>query len=304
MAPDKDGLPPIQFITVQHTILAESLEGHPTALNIQGEGDDDRWENVKNVTVHHNLFANNGHRNPRVTSAGTKVINNVIYNWNDHIGSTTRGSVVDWINNYWKLGPNSKTSKFLLHEDRPGENMPLYMSTPSIYITGNVLVPTSPDLAADNWRYYTLHFDNYTPLPINYRRHTALPSAPIPETVQSAIEAYDSVLNDVGANRRLDCEGNWVSNLDAIDTRIISEVRDSTGSQKVLYHEDDVGGFPPIIPATACTDTDHDGMPDEWEHKYSFNPEFTGDNSQDADGDGYTNIEEFLNGTNPRDVWG
>ena len=40
-------------------------------------------------------------------------------------------------------------------------------------------------------------------------------------------------------------------------------------------------------------------MPDPWEQKYGFNPADPSDDSKDADGDGYTNIEEFLNGTNP-----
>jgi pectate lyase len=151
MAPDKDGLPPIQYITIQRTILAESLEGHSTGLNIQGEGDGDRWKDVRDVTVHHNLFADNGERNPRVTSAGAKIFNNVAYNWNNHVGSTIRGSVIDWINNYWKFGPNSKDPQILLHEDRPGNNMPLYPSTPSIYIAGNIVDPEYPDSDIDNW---------------------------------------------------------------------------------------------------------------------------------------------------------
>ena len=41
-------------------------------------------------------------------------------------------------------------------------------------------------------------------------------------------------------------------------------------------------------------------MPDQWEQIYGLNPNDAGDGSLDADGDGYTNLEEFLNGTNPR----
>ena len=40
-------------------------------------------------------------------------------------------------------------------------------------------------------------------------------------------------------------------------------------------------------------------MPDEWERKYGFNPDDAGDNAHDKDDDGYTNVEEYLNGTNP-----
>ncbi len=40
-------------------------------------------------------------------------------------------------------------------------------------------------------------------------------------------------------------------------------------------------------------------MPDAWEDEYGFNKNNASDGSQDADGDVYTNVEEFLNGTKP-----
>ena len=40
-------------------------------------------------------------------------------------------------------------------------------------------------------------------------------------------------------------------------------------------------------------------MSDLWEDKYGFNKADSTDGSQDSDGDGYTNLEVFLNGTNP-----
>lgn len=42
-------------------------------------------------------------------------------------------------------------------------------------------------------------------------------------------------------------------------------------------------------------------MPDEWETKYGLNPQNVSDAALDADKDGYTNIEEYLNGTDPRE---
>lgn len=48
-------------------------------------------------------------------------------------------------------------------------------------------------------------------------------------------------------------------------------------------------------------DADHDGMPNDWEKKYGFNPEDPSDARQDADGDGFTNLEEYKAGTNPRE---
>jgi len=53
--------------------------------------------------------------------------------------------------------------------------------------------------------------------------------------------------------------------------------------------------------AKVVLDADGDGMPDEWERKNGLNPGAADDASADADGDGFTNIEEFLAKTDPRD---
>jgi len=46
-------------------------------------------------------------------------------------------------------------------------------------------------------------------------------------------------------------------------------------------------------------DMDDDGMPDSWEKKHGLNPKDPSDAKKDADGDGYTNLEEYEMGTNP-----
>ena len=48
-------------------------------------------------------------------------------------------------------------------------------------------------------------------------------------------------------------------------------------------------------------DADHDGMPNEWELKYGLNPNDPSDAKKDFDGDGFTNYEEFVAKTDPRD---
>jgi hypothetical protein len=49
------------------------------------------------------------------------------------------------------------------------------------------------------------------------------------------------------------------------------------------------------------TDVDNDGMPNDYEVRNGFNPNFAGDAAQDADFDGLTNLQEFQGRTAPRD---
>ncbi len=50
----------------------------------------------------------------------------------------------------------------------------------------------------------------------------------------------------------------------------------------------------------ADADDDNDGMPDTWEEEYGFNP-LVKDGSGDLDNDGYTNLREYMQGTDPSD---
>jgi hypothetical protein len=55
------------------------------------------------------------------------------------------------------------------------------------------------------------------------------------------------------------------------------------------------GGWPVLASGTPPADNDHDGMPDEWELAVCLNPNDANDRNGDRDGDGYTNVEEYLN---------
>ena len=48
-------------------------------------------------------------------------------------------------------------------------------------------------------------------------------------------------------------------------------------------------------------DSDHDGLPNDWEVKYALNPNDASDAAKDADKDGFTNLEEFEAQTDPQD---
>jgi hypothetical protein len=60
------------------------------------------------------------------------------------------------------------------------------------------------------------------------------------------------------------------------------------------------GGWPRLQSARDPRDSDQDGMPDVWEKRYGLNPRDPSDASADKDRDGYTNLEEYLNGTDPK----
>ena len=80
---------------------------------------------------------------------------------------------------------------------------------------------------------------------------------------------------------------------DAVDTRIVEEVRRGTGS--IVDSQEQVGGWPQYRTAPALRDSDDDGMPDDWEITCGLDPRDPTDAARDRDGDGYTNVEEHIN---------
>src|SRR5262249_31721209 len=143
---------------------------------------------------------------------------------------------------------------------------------------------------------------------------SAFTQTPYFGVTDTATNAYSRVLNYAGAD--------WW-NRSAIDSRIFGQVASGTG--KITAFDDPNNGYNSAgvyatgpsdtewntllalrSPANggvggtgsftrpANYDTDGDGMPDAWEKVHGLNPSVT-DNNGDFDGDGYTNLEEYLN---------
>lgn len=54
-----------------------------------------------------------------------------------------------------------------------------------------------------------------------------------------------------------------------------------------------------VIPDALAADRDADGIPDLWETAHSLDPDAAADAALDPDGDGFTNLDEYLMGTDP-----
>ena len=91
--------------------------------------------------------------------------------------------------------------------------------------------------------------------------------------------------------------------------------KDSTSIPKLdldMYPDDpwacldtDGDGMPnelmgPHPTVTEDSDDDNDAIPDWWEVEYSFNPLNSSDGMSDADGDGFSNVNEYIGDTDPR----
>jgi hypothetical protein len=305
----RERYPRIHSVSVQHCLIAEGLYPHSTGLQAGGEREARNGMSIHNgglgvsdLGIHRNLFASSSHRNPGLGCKSARVINNVLYNWSSKCSETHDAIHVDWIGNYFKPGPLSDPERLIVHnaffKGFPQHRFP----APSIHMAGNV---NADRPGQTDWEMYRIHYEE-RPLPAEYRREQPLPDGKFPVTVMPAGKAYEAVLANVGANARLNEQGRWVANLDAADQRILEDVRQRRGNgvlvkgNRVHYtHPDEAGGYPKIEPGTAYEDADHDGMADAWEKRQGLDPQDASDRNRDNDGDGYTNLEEFLNGTDP-----
>ncbi|MCF7803319.1 MAG: T9SS type A sorting domain-containing protein [Candidatus Marinimicrobia bacterium] len=267
---------PVHDVTIQWSLVAQGLHEsiHPEGAHGTGllVGD-----YSQNISIHHNLFAHNNQRNP-LLKGGVKadIRNNVVYNWggiciqlNDRDG-TEQPTYANLVNNFFKGGPDSDNWEVRIN--RSGDEAVAAGS--EIYVAGNI----GPHRKSDSEDEWNIVQDSESGI----RAETATEA---PTVIQfEATEVVDYVLADAGAVR---------PNRDRVDADIVSQFRNGTG--EIIDKVSDAGGYPDYQSATPPPDEDGDGMADSWETENGLNPSDGSDGAADRDGDGYTNVEEYLN---------
>ena len=191
--------PTADRITIQWCILSESLNfaNHGYASLAAG----------KRVSWHHNLLAHNYSRNVRFQGAlDADFRNNTIYDWGKAAGYGEFDRL-NYIANFLKPGPSTTQNPrlFVL-----GDHV---VMRGSIFVDGNYL-EGEPKVVENNWRgmgYY--YFD----------RDSLKAADPFPAphvTTEPARAAYERVLQEAG---------DTLPARDAVDRRVVREVREGTG---------------------------------------------------------------------------
>lgn len=243
------------------------------------------------ATMHHVLYAHNRLRNPR-TTGGDEVpavmtfYNNVVYNWLEFASHTGSERVhLNWLNSYYKAGPNTaagvRAHMFEFHGD-PGAR---------IFARGN-FIDGAPEATANN-KLAIFHNQKFKKVPEAEREAMKVdaPFGELPARMETALEAFESVLADAGAT---------LPARDAIDLRIVQAVR--SGGGKIIQKETDYPEgerWPNYRSLPPPKDGDGDGLPDFWEKQFGLDPADATDSAKLAAG-GYANIEHYINNTHPR----
>lgn len=258
-------------VTYSNNIIAEGLnksihdQGAHSMGALIGDGS-------HRITLINNLFASNNHRNPQIGMAtNVEVINNLVFNYgNNGLEVNVGGSAyatMHAIGNSFVAGPNSS----------PNNPIRLLGATPgsAFYLEDNLgwsrTSSAQPEIAIAEG----VGLSKVSAAKIFTGSNATAMSA-------SEVQAY--VLAHVGARAQ---------GLDPVDARIIAGVLSGTG--KIIDSPSQVPAFTPRSVRTQLVDTDGDGVPDVYEKLLGFDA-FRFDAHGDNDKDGYTNIEEYING--------
>ena len=262
-------------VTVQWSIIADSLTKSLHAKGAHGYGSLVRGGRGARASFHHNLWANHSARMPRPGNYAPATSDpegaffdfrcNLFYNWgggrSGYNADKDSLSRYNFVGNAYVRGPQS-TKAIAFDEGNP---------VAKSFFADNAMDGVVP---ADPWSLVTGITDPAQKL-----------SSPVemPKVgCAGAASVETAVLARAGASR----------SRDSVDAAMIAGVRTRTGKQ--IDSQRDVGGWPDLRSGTAPLDSDGDGMPDAWERQHGLDPK-RDDSSGDRDGNGYSNVEDYLN---------
>lgn len=312
--------------TIQWCIVSESLRNAGHSKGKHGYGGN--WGGAK-ASYHHNLMAHHESRVPRLgPRAFTQdreymdLRNNVFYNWAGHGCYGGEGMKVNIVNNYYKPGPATPANKPVSYriaqigirtesyiQSFPAA-APMLHKWGQFYVNGNV-IEGNKEVTADNWtkgiyeQIDNSKCDNLFDDKVKKEIKLSVPLETDIVTTHTAEQAFKQVLLYAGCSYKRDI----------IDERIVEETRKGTATYKGSVSQDasqlpglidmpsDVmpkgatSPWPDLKMESPKTDTDGDGIPDEWEIKYNLNPNDASDgNKKTIDIHGqYTNLEMYIN---------
>ncbi|RJP63393.1 MAG: pectate lyase [Ignavibacteriales bacterium] len=260
--------------TMQWCLISEALNNSYHHKGAHGYGG--IWGGV-NASFHHNLFADNSSRNPRfngartATSQNTELVdfrNNVIFNWEIYSVYGGEKGKQNVVANYYKPGPASKHKDIILTP----------FDTKGKWFVKDNYVESNPVITKNNWMGVDSKSEN---------NKSDMPFGEENVLTQTPEEAYNDVLNFAGV---------VFPKRDEVDNRIILQVKDGKEiiGNGIINSQAEVGGYPQLNSTVAPADSDHDGMPDEWEKQNNLNPHDPEDRNNTT-GDGYTILEKYLN---------
>ena len=262
-----------QDVTIQWCIISEALRKSRPDQELPGKGLLIGSKGGARISVHHNLMVHNVGRNPLIKTAGiVDVVNNVV------LAPAEVAMAID--DEHGHSPANFVGNRVLLPnaENDPYGLIVMAGKSYALFLKDNLTHRRDPSKAP-------VGVEDFVK-PNNKGREwiVARPHEAPPVATHSAGEVLDVLLHGVGC---------IVPARDAVDERLIRDVQ--SAKSRIVDRPEEVGGWPELSPGTAPADTDHDGMPDDWETAHRLNPTDPSDGNGDSNDDGYTHLEEYLN---------
>jgi hypothetical protein len=304
---------PNRLITTQWSMFYEPHAGHPVG---PGSGSSPSCVATSSspcfsagehdIDFHHDLFADIHHRIPESTNHSTRFINNIVFNWGYYASEWLGAMTVDEIGNKYVAGNlNSEAQQHEIHFTTISPQLP---GNPSVHLSGNI-GPSQSDPSGNQYlmaaRITGENGGEEGALPSNWIRSSPMAAPAFPISADPVGNLDSVLLGTVGNSRHLDCAGNWVSHRDSADQRIIKQYQTrGSGGYWPNGITDVTTSIPtpssewtdkPVTNFSACTESMHDGIPDQWKTEQGLSTTDPNLHKEVAP-NGYTYLENYMNG--------